>query len=131
MRRSPYAGMLVNGAGRPIDLDGIAPTLPASMGGNKTPIVDEAALNDPSKENWFVGYHAGLADGTLVPCSVEVPDTVRRLTIRECALIQTFPRDYEFRGPRSKQYKQIGNAVPCLFAKAVAESVRDTLQEAE
>ena len=44
MRRSPYAGMLVNGAGRPINLDGIAPTLPASMGGNKTPIVDEEAF---------------------------------------------------------------------------------------
>ena len=131
MRRSPYAGMLVNGAGRPIDLDGIAPTLPASMGGNKTPIVDEVALHDPSATNWFVTYHAGLVDGTIEPASVGVPDTIRRLTIRECALIQTFPRNYEFCGRKSKQYKQIGNAVPCLFAEAVAESVRDALGGAE
>ena len=44
MRKSPYAGMLVNGAGRPVDLDGLPPTLPATMGGNKTPIVDQRAL---------------------------------------------------------------------------------------
>lgn len=37
MRSSAYAGMLVNGAGRPIDLDGIAATLPASMGGQQDP----------------------------------------------------------------------------------------------
>lgn len=130
MRRSPYAGMLVNGAGRPIDLDGIAPTLPASMGGNKTPIVDEAALNDPSIPNWFVGYHAGLLDGTIFPASVDVPSSIRRLTIKECALIQTFPSEYRFCGRKTKQYRQIGNAVPCRFAEAVARSVKDAWMEA-
>lgn len=130
MRRSPYAGMLVNGAGRPIDLDGIAPTLPASMGGNKTPIVDEVSLHDPSKANWFVAYHAGLMDGTIRPASVEVPDTIRRLTLKECALIQTFPADYRFCGAKTKQYRQVGNAVPCLFAEAVAKAVREVLLEA-
>ena len=129
MRRSPYAGMLVNGAGRPIDLDGIAPTLPASMGGNKTPIVDEVSLYDPSKPNWFVTYHAGLVDGTMTPASVEVPSTIRRLTLRECALIQTFPDGYVFCGAKTKKYRQIGNAVPCKFAEAVARSIRDVILE--
>lgn len=41
MRKSPYAGMLFNGLGRPTRLDGYSATLPASMGGNKTPIIDE------------------------------------------------------------------------------------------
>ena len=41
MRKSPYAGMYFNGQGRPIDVDGYANTLPASMGGNKTPFVDD------------------------------------------------------------------------------------------
>ena len=41
MRKSPYAGMLFNGLGRPIKIDGYSATLPASMGGNKTPIIDE------------------------------------------------------------------------------------------
>ena len=37
MRKSPYAGMYFNGQGRPINIDDYANTLPASMGGNKTP----------------------------------------------------------------------------------------------
>lgn len=123
MRRSPYAGMLVNGAGRPIDLDGIAPTLPASMGGNKTPIVDEKALHDPSIPNWFETYHGMLVHGEVDPSEVQVPSTIRRLTIKESAAIQTFPRGYRFCGRKTKQYKQIGNAVPCRFAEAVAQSV--------
>lgn len=125
MRRSPYAGMLVNGAGRPMDLDGIAPTLPASMGGNKTPIVDEAALQDALRPNWFQVYHDRLKEKLADPLTTEVPASIRRLTIRECAAIQTFPDDYIFCGEKTKQYRQIGNAVPCVFAKAVACAVRD------
>ena len=125
MRRSPYAGMLVNGAGRPIDLDGIAPTLPASMGGNKTPVVDEKALHDPNLVNWFVQYHRKLLDGTASPHATRVPSHLRRLTVKECALIQTFPPGYVFVGKKTKQYRQIGNAVPCLFAKAVAAAAKD------
>ncbi|MBR6028787.1 MAG: DNA cytosine methyltransferase [Clostridia bacterium] len=131
MRRSPYAGMLVNGAGRPIDLNGIAPTLPASMGGNKTPIVDEVSLYDASVPNWFETYHAGLLNGTMTPASIQVPNTIRRLTIKECAAIQTFPAGYQFSGKKTKQYKQIGNAVPCQFAEAVANSVRIAYMQGE
>lgn len=129
MRRSPYAGMLVNGAGRPIDLDGIAPTLPASMGGNKTPIVDEEALYNKSIPNWFQIYHAKLLTGNVNPKLEEVPSTIRRLTIKECAAIQTFPNGYLFSGQKTKQYKQIGNAVPCLFAEAIACAVCDAYFE--
>lgn len=125
MRRSPYAGMLVNGAGRPINLDDIAPTLPASMGGNKTPIVDEEALHDFKRPNWFYDYHSGLVSGTVSPLTSKVPSTIRRLTIKECAAIQTFPIGYIFCGTKTQQYKQIGNAVPCRFAEAIAKSVRD------
>lgn len=129
MRRSPYAGMLVNGAGRPINLDSIVQTLPASMGGNKTPIVDEIALNNAKIPNWFATYHDGLIKGTMTPHESNVPPTIRRLTIKECAAIQTFPSKYKFSGKKSKQYMQIGNAVPCRFAEAVATSVRDAYLE--
>lgn len=129
MRRSPYAGMLVNGAGRPIDLDGIAPTLPASMGGNKTPIVDEVALNNADVPNWFSTYHEALMNGEASPETSVVPPTIRRLTIRECAAIQTFPEGYKFSGRKTKQYRQIGNAVPCRFAEAVAVAIRDSYME--
>lgn len=125
MRKSPYAGMLVNGAGRPVDLDGIAPTLPASMGGNKTPIIDERALHDASKVNWFVQYHKAIMEDRASLKNIKVPAHLRRLTVRECALIQTFPNDYVFSGTKTKQYRQIGNAVPCLFAFAVASAVKD------
>ena len=56
MRKSPYAGMLFNGLGRPTRLDGYSATLPASMGGNKTPIIDEHELYEGA-EPWVVSYH--------------------------------------------------------------------------
>lgn len=129
MRSSAYAGMLVNGAGRPMDLDGMVATLPASMGGNKTPIVDQAALEDKTQTNWFEAYHAGLITGRLAPGEVAVPDYVRRLTLKEAAAIQTFPSGYVFSGRKTKQYRQIGNAVPCKFAEAVARAIRETYLE--
>lgn len=44
------------------------------------------------------------------------PSLKRRLTIRECARIQTFPDNFIFKGSISSMYKQIGNAVPCNFS---------------
>lgn len=45
------------------------------------------------------------------------PDQDRGLTTREAALLQGFPRDYEFSGPFDDGFKQVGNAVPPLVAK--------------
>lgn len=129
MRRSPYAGMLVNGAGRPMNLEGCAPTLPASMGGNKTPIVDQRSLEEGC-ENWFVGYHKRLSDGETTPEAEQVPQYLRRLTLVEAAAIQTFPHGYVFAGKKTKQYKQIGNAVPCGLAEAIARAVYDSFFKA-
>lgn len=123
MRKSPYAGMLVNGAGRPVDLDGLPPTLPATMGGNKTPIVDQRALEDAKMANWFVTYHKKIVAGECTPATMEIPNFIRRLTLKEAAAIQTFPKDYIFCGARNKQYRQIGNAVPSLFAHKVAAAM--------
>ncbi|MCG8346265.1 MAG: DNA cytosine methyltransferase [Chloroflexales bacterium] len=50
----------------------------------------------------------------------------RPLTIRECARIQTFPDDFEFRGSSAEQMQLIGNAVPPLLAEVIGQSlVRD------
>lgn len=126
LRQSPYAGMLVNGAGRPMNLDGVAHTLPASMGGNKTPIVDENALEN-DEVNWFATYLERLNSGNADPETEQVPDTIRRLTIKEAAALQTFPRDYVFCGKKTQQYKQIGNAVASDFAAAMAKSAQACL----
>ena len=53
----------------------------------------------------------------------------RKLSAVECALIQTFPPDYIWKGNVSSKYKQIGNAVPCLLAKAIAKPIADYLKD--
>lgn len=128
MRKSPYAGMYFNGQGRPINIDGYANTLPASMGGNKTPFVDEEYLYGDAKSDWVVDYHRGLMDGTITPKFEEAPSRLRRITIKESAKIQTFPDDYVFCGNKGSIYTQIGNAVPCKLAEAVAKAVLEYLQ---
>ncbi|WP_444310898.1 DNA cytosine methyltransferase [Megasphaera sp.] len=131
MRKSPYAGMYFNGQGRPINIDGYANTLPASMGGNKTPFVDEEYLYGDAKEDWVIQYHKGLLDGTITPKFEEAPTRLRRLTIREASRIQTFPDDYIFCGKKGKIYTQIGNAVPCNLAEAVAKATLNYIKEYE
>lgn len=127
LRRSPYAGMLFNGQGRAMNLDGPAPTLPASMGGNRTPIVDDGDLARIS-EPWIVDYHRRLFHEGLSPLP-ELPlgTPLRRITVEEAAVLQSFPRDTPWQGRQSAKFRQIGNAVPPLLAYAVASAVRDTL----
>lgn len=102
-----------------IKLNGIGPTIRAEHHGN----IEFRRL---SKEN------GGKIDNELSEGLIE-----RRLTPRECALIQTFPPDYEFvienkNGRKgsylvspSQAYKIIGNAVPPLLAYNLAKRLED------
>lgn len=127
LRKSPYAGMLFNGLGRPLKIDGYSATLPASMGGNKTPIIDEDALYNKSTP-WVEIYHERLLKDSSIAKKQTPPSSLRRITVDEARLIQTFPMEYIFCGSQSSQYTQIGNAVPCNLAKAVCSMVIDTIQ---
>jgi DNA (cytosine-5)-methyltransferase 1 len=129
LRKSPYAGMMFNGAGRPIHIDGYALTLPASMGGNKTPIIDNLLLENADAEDWVVQYHTHLmAGGEPYPWK-DVPSYLRRITVDEALALQTFPASFKLAGGKSAAYRMIGNAVSCNLAYAVAKTVKCYLQE--
>ena len=55
----------------------------------------------------------------------------RRLSARECAMLQTFPMDYEFVGSLNTIYRQIGNAVPVKLAEQIANGIYSTLKKNE
>lgn len=97
-----------------VKLDSIGPTIRSEHHGN----IEYRRLSVE---------HGGTHDGEL---GAGLPE--RRLTVRECARIQTFPDDYQFiqkaRGnlknvSSSDAYKIIGNAVPCVLAYNIAQNL--------
>jgi DNA (cytosine-5)-methyltransferase 1 len=57
------------------------------------------------------------------------PQKTRAISIREAARLQTFPDNFIFEGSKDSQYQQIGNAVPPLLGRAVAEQVLKYLKK--
>ena len=55
------------------------------------------------------------------------PKKDRAISIREAARLQTFPDSFVFCGSKDKQYQQVGNAVPPIMAKAIAERLLEIL----
>lgn len=117
LRPSPWDGHLWNGGGRAINPEGLAPTLLASMGGNKTPWLDGG--------NVVQDYHRHLLGGGSPRSGIV--EGARRITIQEAALVQTFPVDMPWFGRSSSQYRQIGNAVPVQLAQAIGHSLAESL----
>ena len=77
---------------------------------------------DYSKPCWTVIAHIGM-DGYMYIH----PEEQRTLSVREAARIQSFPDDFIFVGNMQQMYVQVGNAVPYLLSKKIAESVKKHL----
>lgn len=123
LRASAYAGMLFNGAGRPINPDGASPTITATTGGNRTPIIDQAHLFDGAASAIEI-YHRHLMKGGKVKTFEEIGGDLHRLTLQQGARLQTFPPEYAFVGKASSVWRQIGNAIPAELAFAVATAAK-------
>lgn len=109
LRKNPYAGLVYNGGGRPIDPNGLCHTILASSGGSKTHWIDTMGVVEE--------YHRHLSNGGK-PRTGNV-EGARRLSVEECSKIQTFPKNLIFSGSKSSQYTQVGDAVPPMLAKAI------------
>jgi DNA (cytosine-5)-methyltransferase 1 len=71
------------------------------------------------------GVH-GVPGGETV---VRLDDgSIRYLTVREVARVMTFPDDWWLAGPRGEQMRQLGNAVPPVLGRVVADSVASALR---
>ncbi len=57
------------------------------------------------------------------------PTQARGLTPREAARVQSYPDDYFFRGAYTKTYMQIGNSVPPLLGRAIAQVIKKYMRE--
>ena len=75
-------------------------------------------LTDPNKPAPTI-----LAKDTGGNVALSHPRNHRRVSVRESATLQTFPHDFEFVGPMGSMYRQIGNAVPVLFARRIGEAL--------
>jgi DNA (cytosine-5)-methyltransferase 1 len=97
-------------------------------GGNFHTLSDElkTTYSDPKRtqNTIYLRLNYNEPSGTVVNVRKSMwihPIKNRALSIREAARLQTFPDSFVFCGTKDSQYQQVGNAVPPILAKAIAE----------
>lgn len=95
---------------------------------NKETFLNRFSVVDPDGCCHTVVAHIAM-DGHyyIYPTKNPTVDTVRSITVREAARLQSFPDDYFFEGSRTSALKQIGNAVPVILAQRIAEAIKKML----
>lgn len=131
LRGSAYAGQIFNGGGRPIDLQQPCNTFSRYIGGNYTPIVDQAHIDDPTVEPWYETYFRALKTNDTVALQTlkTVPAHVRRLTVTEAKVLTGFHIDFELCGSHSAQFRQVGSACAPPVAERVAQYIKSAVNK--
>lgn len=77
-----------------------------------------------NRPSWTIEAHIGKDTYRhIYPSRKEGPEPPRTISVREAARLQSFPDRFRFLGAFTRQFFQVGNAVPPLLAKAVAEAI--------
>lgn len=77
-----------------------------------------------ARKAWAALGVDGLGLANEAPGPEFLPNTMPRLTVRMAARLQGFPDEWEFVGGKTQSYRQVGNALPPPFARAVAERIK-------
>ncbi|HEY1248966.1 MAG TPA: DNA cytosine methyltransferase [Nitrososphaera sp.] len=76
------------------------------------------------RPSWTIEAHIGKDTYRhIYPSRPDEPEPPRTISVREAARLQSFPDYFRFLGPFTRQFYQLGNAVPPLLARAVAKAI--------
>lgn len=111
----------------------------AGKGGKFDPRLVDVCDPAPTIKSGGGDDYRGQGDVLTVPIDKHPPsdaessksEGARRLTVWECARLQSFPDWFVFTGTKTSQYAQVGNAVPPLLQYHIARHLRDFIEDSE